>query len=102
MLIFIEFLVAAGLLLVAFAFPVIGLHVNYKGPARYDDLITTELWLTELSGIRLTFGFRMVNSSGAALVEGETRHICASTDEKPRRLPKELAEQFQPFLRGAN
>jgi acyl-CoA thioesterase FadM len=32
------------------------------------------------------------------LAEGETRHVCAGVDEKPKRLPKELAEKLQPFL----
>ena len=81
------------------AFPVIGLQISYKGAARYDDLLTIETCVSELSGIRLNFGFRILNASGALLAEGETRHICGGVDEKPKRLPKELVERLQPFLR---
>lgn len=81
-------------------FPVIGLTVNYKAMARYDDVVTTELWITEQSGIRLTFAFRIVNAAGTLLVEGETRHICAGTDEKPKRLPPEISECLNPYLRA--
>jgi acyl-CoA thioester hydrolase len=80
------------------ALPVIGVEVAYKGPARYDDLLTIQLWITEMRGIRLNFGFRILHPDGATLAEGETRHICASTDEKPKRLPSGLAERLAPFL----
>jgi acyl-CoA thioester hydrolase len=82
------------------AFPVIGLQISYKGLARYDDLLTVEIFMSELGGIRLSFGFRVLNAAGTLLAEGETRHVCASTDEKPRRLPKELIEKLQPYLRA--
>jgi len=79
-------------------FPVIGVEIAYKGPARYDDLLTIELWVAELGGIRLNVGFRILNANGALLAEGVTRHVCTTTDEKPKRLPKELAEGLQPYL----
>ena len=81
------------------ALPVIGLQMAFKGAARYDDLLTIELGVNEMSGIRLNFGFRILNAGGALLAGGETRHVCAGLDEKPRRLPKELLEKLQPFLR---
>jgi acyl-CoA thioester hydrolase len=84
------------------AFPVIGLEIAFKGAARYDDLLTIELCVNEMGGIRLSIGFRILNAGGALLAEGETRHVCAGTDEKPRRLPKELLDKLQPFLRSAN
>jgi acyl-CoA thioester hydrolase len=80
-------------------FPVIGLEISYKGLARYDDLLTIETCVSEMGGIRLSFGFRILNAAGALLAEGQTRHVCAGTDEKPKRLPKELIEKLQPFVR---
>ena len=82
------------------AFPVIGLQISFKGAARYDDLLTLELCVNAMGGIRLSIGFRILNAGGALLAEGETRHVCAGLDEKPRRLPKELLEKLQPFLRS--
>ena len=83
------------------AFPVIGVEIAYKGPARYDDLLTIELWITEMGGLRLNFGFRILNPAGGLLAEGVTRHICATTDEKPKRLPKEMIESLRPYLRSS-
>jgi acyl-CoA thioester hydrolase len=84
------------------AFPVISVEIAYKGPARYDDLLTIQLWLAELRGIRLNFGFRILHANGTTLAEGETRHVCASLDEKPKRLPSALHEALAPFLRIRN
>ncbi len=81
------------------AFPVIGAEIAYKGPARYDDLLTIEVWIAEMRGIRLNFGFRILNAGGSLLADGVTRHVCASIDEKPKRMPPELAERLAPFVR---
>ena len=83
------------------AFPVIGLEISYKGPARYDDLLAVELWVAQMGGVRLNVGFRILNAAGALLAEGVTRHVCATTDEKPKRLPPELIESLRPFLRNS-
>jgi len=82
------------------AFPVIAAHIAYKAAARYDDLLTIELWITELSGVRINFGFRIRRPNGPVLAEGETRHVCAGLDEKPKRPPKGLSEALAPFLRA--
>jgi acyl-CoA thioester hydrolase len=82
------------------AFPVLGVKIDYRAPARYDDFVTIELWINELKGVRLNIGFRMAHSDGNLLAEGETRHVCASLSEKPQRLPEELVEGFKPFLRA--
>ena len=79
-------------------FPVIGLELSYKGMARYDDLLTVELWVSELGGARLNFSSRILNEAGKLLVEGRTLHVCAGEQEKPKRLPPELIEKLQPFL----
>jgi acyl-CoA thioester hydrolase len=79
-------------------FPVIGLDISYKAPARYDDVLTVEVWITELGGVRLTFAFRVLSASAVLLAEGQTRHICATPDEKPKRLPKDLMDLLRPFL----
>jgi YbgC/YbaW family acyl-CoA thioester hydrolase len=82
-------------------FPVIGVAISYQAPARYDDRIVIALQITELGPLRLNFGFQISGPSGQALANGETRHVCANLEEKPKRLPKELAERLRPFLRIA-
>src|SRR5437667_7811554 len=42
-------------------FPVVECRLRYKAPARYDDLLAVEVWLTALEGIRLNFAYRILN-----------------------------------------
>jgi acyl-CoA thioester hydrolase len=80
-------------------FPVVEVHLRYKAPARYDDVLTIEIWLTELGKIRLNFGSRILNQNGIVILEGETWHVCTSLEEKPKRAPAELIEKLKPFLK---
>ena len=79
-------------------FPVIECRLRYKSPARYDDVLAIEVWPTAAEKIRLNFSHRILNQSGALILEAETFHVCTGLAEKPRRLPPELVLKLQPFL----
>jgi len=79
-------------------FPVIEARIRYKAPARYDDLLTIEVWVTALEKIRVNFGHRILNQSGKLILEAETFHVCTSREDKPKRLPEELAAKLTPYL----
>ena len=83
-----------------YIFPVIEVRMRYKFPARYDDLLTVEVWLTLIERVRLNFGHRILNQDGKLILEAETFHACTGLDEKPKRLPEELAEKLKPYLRA--
>ena len=78
-------------------FPVIECHLRYRAPARYDDLLTIELWLTALGRARLTFAYRVLNAAHKLLLEATTEHACTDLTEKPKRLPAPLAEKLRPY-----
>ena len=79
-------------------FPVIEARLRYQSPARYDDLLTIEVWPTTVERVRLNFAHRIVNQYGKPVLEAETFHVCAGVNEKPKRLPGELAEGLKPYL----
>jgi acyl-CoA thioester hydrolase len=81
-----------------YIFPVIEARLSYKYPARYDDLLTVEVWMTRVERVRLNFGHRILNAEGKLLLEAETFHCCTGRDEKPRRLPEALRVRLDPFL----
>ena len=81
-------------------FPVIECRLRYKAPARYDDVLSVELWLTAAEGARMEFGCRIVNQNYALILEGETRHVCTGLNEKPKRMPGELVELLKPYVRA--
>lgn len=82
-------------------FPVVECRLRYKGAARYDEVITTDLWLTDAEKIRLNFACRIRNPAGRILVEGTTHHVCTNLQDKPRRLPEDLVDLLKPFVEAA-
>lgn len=79
-------------------FPVIEVQMRFKTPARYDDVLTIEVWVTKLEKVRLNFAHRIRNQRGQVLLEAETFHVCTSVAEKPKRLPEVLATRLAPFM----
>jgi acyl-CoA thioester hydrolase len=76
-------------------FPVVEARLRYRYPARYDDMLSIEVWLTLVDRVRVNFGHRISNQNGKLILEAETFHACTGLDEKPRRLPAELAEKLK-------
>jgi len=81
-------------------FPVIEARLRYKAPARYDDVLTTEVWLTAAERIRLNFSYRVVNQVSVLVLKAETMHVCAKLNDRPKRLPEELAAAIKPYVRA--
>src|SRR5687768_3431212 len=64
-----------------FIFPVVSLRMKFLAPARYDDELVIELWLKDVSRVRLTVAGRIISESGKLFVEAETDHVCTSIHE---------------------
>ena len=79
-------------------FPVVECHLRYKAPARYDDLLTVELWLSALEKVRLQFACRILNQAQTEILQASTLHVCTGLDEKPKRLPADLVGILEPYL----
>jgi len=72
--------------------PVVEAHVSYRTPARYDDLLSVEIALTEARRASARFGYRIVRDDGELLATGHTVHACVDLKGKVQRLPKALLD----------
>jgi acyl-CoA thioester hydrolase len=81
-----------------YIFPVIEARLRYRYPARYDDLLTIEVWMTRVERVRLNFWHQIFNQDRKLILEAETFHCCTGRDEKPKRLPEHLTARLDPFL----
>jgi len=79
-------------------FPVIECHLRYKVPARYDDVLKIEVWVTAAKRVRLNFGYRVVTEDGRHVLDAETYHACTNLKEKPKRLPEGLVKVAARFV----
>src|SRR6266545_4769918 len=59
--------------------PVVEASVRYQRPARYDDLLTLEVAITELGRASARFGYRVLRE-GEVLATGHTIHACVDLD----------------------
>jgi acyl-CoA thioester hydrolase len=79
---------AQGLML-----PVVEAAVNYRAPARYDDLLLIDTDIISTSRVRLTFGYEVRRENESVLLcSGHTVHACLTTAGKPARLPDYVAK----------
>ncbi len=78
-------------------FPVVECRLRYRAPARYDDVLAIEVRPTLIDRVRLNFAHRILNTAGTVILDAETFHVCTGLNEKPKRLPEELAARLQPF-----
>jgi acyl-CoA thioester hydrolase len=80
-------------------FPVLEVCLKYKAPARYDDVLNVNLWVSELDRVRVRIAYRVERESDQKLIlEGSTLHVCTSTQEKPKRIPEVLGTKLREFL----
>ena len=52
--------------------PVTNLNINYKLPARYDDVISVTTTLTKIPTFRIEFDYKIHNENGDLLVTAST------------------------------
>lgn len=50
--------------------PVVSLTMNYKKPAKYDDLLTIRTILKNLSSVKIEFDYEICNQHGELLTTG--------------------------------
>ena len=62
---------------------------HYRNSARYDDLVIVRTRLKELNKRMISFGYQILRRDQEELIaEGETRHICLDSTNKPKSLPE--------------
>jgi len=83
-------------------FPVVECRLRYKRPARYDDILTLDLWISDLERIRLNFSYRILNANGAEILLASTLHACSSLEDKLKRIPPELTEKLKSYVQEQN
>jgi len=71
--------------------PVVEAHAEYLKPARYDDLLEINAWISDLGRAQVRIEYAICRD-GAQLVRGYTRHAAVDSRGRPTRLPESLRE----------
>lgn len=84
-----------------FVFPVVRMEIDFRSPARHDDLLTVETVPERSSGSSFTLRQHIFRSSDEKLLVSATVKLaCIGPDLKARRIPAEVA-QIVTVVHGA-
>jgi acyl-CoA thioester hydrolase len=88
--------------------PVIDLHLRYRRPALFDDLLSVETRLGALTRVTARFDYQIRRADpdralpAELLVEGQVLLACIGDKQRPRALPEDLADRlFMPENPGS-
>lgn len=83
--------------------PVVSLNLNYKKPARYDDLLTVKTIFKSQTSVKIEFEYEIHNEAGELLTTGSS--ILVFVDMKTGRPivpPKHVSEKLTAILNDSN
>jgi acyl-CoA thioester hydrolase len=80
-----------------FAWAIRRADIDFRKPARLDDVLTVKTRLTSLSGARL-HALQQIVHGQTLLVEGRIEACLVTLTGKPRRLPEKVRTLLTPFL----
>jgi len=74
-------------------FPVVRLEIDYRAPARHDDLLRIETEVLKVGKTSFTVGQQAVRAvDGKLLADAKVTLVCVNPSMKARRLPEELLQ----------
>jgi len=77
-------------------FPVVRIEMDFRSPARHDDLLRVETEVLEVGKTSFTMGQKVIRvSDDMLLVSGIIKLVCVGPGMKAKRLPDDLVEVFK-------
>lgn len=81
--------------------PLTDLAVSFKRPARYEQTVTVETRVDQLTPARIVFAYEVYNEEGALLARGTTHHAWTNLSLRPLNIVKKLPEVFKLLKNNA-
>ena len=79
--------------------PVLENHSKFLMPAKYDELLTIEVTLAKMPGVKIEFFYRIFNEEQQLIHTGNTLLAFVRTDNgKPCRPPQIMLDLFKHFF----
>jgi acyl-CoA thioester hydrolase len=78
--------------------PRVQFHVDYRSPARLDDLLDTEIWVARIGRSSIRFEFAVSNAGAEMVAEGYLAIVAISrADGRSVEVPGPLAQALAPY-----
>lgn len=74
------------------------MEIDFRSPARMDDILTIDTRTDDISGARIFMG-QQLKRGGEVLVEAKVEAAIIGETGRPKRFPKEWVAAFMPKVR---
>ncbi len=71
------------------------MEIDFRSPARIDDILTVETWTARISGVRIFMAQKILRDD-TALIEASVEAAVIDERGRPQRFPAEWIESFRP------
>lgn len=79
--------------------PVVSLTINYKKPARYDDLLTVRTIFKKQESVKIEFDYEIMNEKGELLTTGNSVLVFVNMKTgRPVLPPDYVLEKIKPLI----
>jgi acyl-CoA thioester hydrolase len=79
--------------------PLVGMTVEYKRPARFDDVLDIASWPRRLGAAKIAIAYEVTNkATGDLIATGETTHAIVNKEMKPVNVRKAYPEFAETML----
>ncbi|UCZ51586.1 acyl-CoA thioesterase [Bacillus shivajii] len=78
--------------------PVTNINLNYKHPAKYPEQVTIKTWIEKYTGIRVMYGYEILNEAGKVCVDGTSEHVCVDANTfRPISIKKKFPKWHEAY-----
>ncbi len=78
---------------------VVEAHLDYHAPARYDDVVRIESWLTGFKRVQFTVNHRILNdATGGLLASGYIRLACVTFEGRVSPIPDDVRAALRNWV----
>lgn len=79
--------------------PILDVHIKYRQPALYDEVITVRASISNMPMARVDFDYEVLGEDGRSIATGTTTlGFIDSTTRRPLRAPQWLVEVLRPYV----
>ena len=66
-------------------------HCNYLAPARYDEIVILETWISHVGTKSIKFDYQVIRSDRSQVIaRAHTVHVCTDKSGKSKPIPADL------------
>jgi acyl-CoA thioester hydrolase len=79
-------------------FPVTEIWSRYRKSSTFDDELVLESWYVEVTAVRVSFGYRLLDTGGELVAEGISVHAALGKDRTLATIPESIRRMIEPHI----